>query len=130
MTKNDIDKIIRQNHFVEFYNWHQRDFAAPSPRFIKNAVLSRHSIPGCIWYESGSYRYETTRFLASLNVSKVYTCEPSPQFFEEGYVSVAGNSKIIAVREESTVFMRRVLAEIESMQPLCLFLDGHYSPWE
>jgi hypothetical protein len=61
-------------------DWQARDWAAPSPHFIKRACLLRNGIPNATWVETGTFMGETKRFL-SAHAVMVYSLEPEPRLF-------------------------------------------------
>jgi hypothetical protein len=47
-----------------YISWGSRGYAAPSPHFIKQAVLLRNALSDAVWVETGTYLGQTTRELS------------------------------------------------------------------
>src|SRR5262245_1784347 len=79
-----------------YIDWGKRQFAAPSPHFIKQACLVRNSFPNATWVETGTYLGQTTHVLSKYAL-KVYSIEPEPTLFAKAkkYFSSYNNVEII-----------------------------------
>jgi hypothetical protein len=47
---------------IGFRGWQDRQFAAPSPGFVKELVFLRNNAPDTTWVATGTYRGDTTYF--------------------------------------------------------------------
>jgi hypothetical protein len=47
---------------IGFRSWQDRQFAAPSPGFVKELVFLRNNAPDTTWVATGTYRGDTTYF--------------------------------------------------------------------
>jgi len=108
----------------EFVAWRDRQFAAPSPDFVKRIVLRRHSLPGATWIETGTYRGETTAMLASIAHS-VISLEPEPSLVASARERFAGRPYVEILNATSEDAFPSLLPRLEA--PVCLWLDGHFS---
>lgn len=73
---------MNQQYLSELISWYVNDkCSSPSPHFVKQATLSRHSIPNSTWIETGTYIGSATAVLAHLG-SHVHTIEPSGELVE------------------------------------------------
>lgn len=104
--------------------WWRRRWAAPSAPAVKRRVLARHCIPGATWVETGTYRGDTTAFLARLGES-VISIEPDAQLHASATARFAGNPRVRLVRGTSEEVFDDVVADLSG--PVCFWLDGHFS---
>ena len=72
-------KLLLRDLF-QLASWVTKGFDSPSPRIVKNRVLLRNGLENAIWVETGTYRGDTTKFLAR-NSRKVFTIEPSKFYY-------------------------------------------------
>lgn len=108
----------------EMRKWRRRGFLPPSPRFIRQVVLSRNGVPGSTWIETGTYKGQTTRFLAGLS-TRVYTIEPEPALFEAAAKSLSSLGHVEALKGTSEEVLPGLLPRVEG--DVSFWLDGHYS---
>ena len=74
--KNPLFKFIKIPIFMNrMYKWYLQGSPPPSPHFIKQTILKRHSIYDACWVETGTNKGDTTSFLANF-AQHVYTVEP------------------------------------------------------
>lgn len=106
------------------FNWWRREWAAPSAPAVKRRVLKRHSIPGATWVESGTYRGDTTAFLARL-AGSVVSIEPDAHLYAKATRRFANDDRIKLVKGTSEEVLEEVLQALEG--PVCFWLDGHFS---
>ncbi len=107
-----------------YINWGERGYAAPSPHFIKQAVLLRNAFSNAQWVETGTFLGQTTKEL-SKHGSFVFSIEPEPTLYENAirHFKTYPNVKILKGLSEEV---------FPSLLP-CLsgkinfWLDGHYS---
>jgi len=106
-----------------YRDWADREFAAPSPPFVKQKVLLRNGLRGATWVETGTYMGDTTSVLSKV-AKMVYSIEPEPALFSEAEqkFSNTGNVKIIQGLSEDV--FPKLLPTISGN--VCFWLDGHY----
>ena len=124
----DVEKLAVSAQGKAYYtDWAQRNFSAPSPHFIKQAVLLRNGLDHATWIETGTYLGDTTRVLSGV-AKMVYSIEPEPSLFAkaEASFSTTGNVKIINGLSEAV--FPELLPTLSG--DLCFWLDGHYSAGE
>jgi hypothetical protein len=105
-------------------DWQTRDWAAPSPHFIKRACLLRNGIPNATWVETGTFMGETTRFLSE-HASMVYSLEPEPTLFSNAAAAFKGNDNVEIINDISERAFPYLLPKIHG--DVNFWLDGHYS---
>jgi hypothetical protein len=108
----------------EALRWWRRDWAAPAAPTVKRRVLKRHSIPGATWVETGTYRGDTTAFLARLGGS-VVSIEPDAHLQANATKRFADDDRIKLVKGTSEEVLEEVLQALAG--PVCFWLDGHFS---
>lgn len=106
------------------YDWQARDWAAPSPHFIKRACLLRNGIPNATWVETGTFMGVTTRFL-SQHAKMVYSLEPAPLLFSNAETAFKGNDRVKIINDISERVFPDLLPKIHG--DVNFWLDGHYS---
>lgn len=111
-------------HYQAFRNWHRRAYAAPSPNQIKRFILERNGLPGATWVETGTFKGNTTAFLAGIG-SKVYSIEPEPTLFANAAARFASNDRITILNGPSERIFPDLLPTLSG--DLNFWLDGHYS---
>lgn len=114
--------LLRNIYFT--YLLIRNDYIGGRPKFIKNAVLKRFAIADACWVETGTYKGETTRFLARFS-PMVHSIEPDQALFDAASQALAGRSNIKLHHGKSEEVMPKL---IPTIQEDCNFwLDGHYS---
>lgn len=101
----------------------------PAPHFVKQSVLERLGIPGSPWLETGTYRGDTTLFLAASTVLEpplVISLEPSESLHRAAAERLGHLAAIRLVCASSEAAFEPQLLSLES-QSVNLWLDGHYS---
>jgi hypothetical protein len=65
---------------IGFRSWQDRQFAAPSPGFVKELVFLRNNAPDTTWVATGTYRRDTTYFhiFFPSTPSESTLCQPEP----------------------------------------------------
>lgn len=106
------------------FRWWRREWAAPAAPAVKRRVLKRYSIPGATWVETGTYRGDTTAFLARLGAS-VVSLEPDPDLFANARRRFALNGRISLINGTSEEALESVVEDLNG--PVCFWLDGHFS---
>lgn len=122
---------LRRNlgHFRELGRWRIRGYALPAPHFVKQSVLERLGIPGAPWLETGTYRGDTTAFLAASTVLEsplVISLEPSESLHQACAKRLGHLTAIRLVCASSEAAFETQLLSLESAS-VNLWLDGHYS---
>jgi hypothetical protein len=109
---------------VDFRDWADRQFAAPSPHFVKQKVLLRNGLSGATWVETGTFMGDTTSVLS--NVAKmVYSIEPEPTLFSKAEQKFSNISNVKIIKGLSEDVLPKLLPTISGN--ICFWLDGHYS---
>ncbi len=122
MVGNGIAANLRNMN--DFRKWRSRNYAEPSPRVIKRTCLRRNSLTGATWVETGTFRGDTTAFLAESS-KFVYSIEPEPALVtraKERFKSTPNVKIIEGVSETIFPILLPTLTE-----DINFWLDGHYS---
>lgn len=109
------------NAFVE---WHGRQYAAPSPHYVKQTVLLRSAPPGATWVETGTFQGDTTQLLAQ-HGRRVISIEPEPTLFENAVRRFASQPQVTIVRGLSEQVFPTLLPTLSG--DVNFWLDGHFS---
>jgi hypothetical protein len=104
--------------------WEDREFAAPSPPFIKQKVLLRNGLRDATWVETGTYMGETTSVLSKV-AKMVYSIEPEPTLFSKAEQRFSNTSNVKIIKGLSEEVLPKLLPTIRGN--ICFWLDGHYS---
>jgi hypothetical protein len=115
----DVARRVRST-----WQWQQRQYAAPSPHFVKQSVLRRHAIPAATWIETGTFKGDTTAFLACF-AKHVVTIEPASELHRRAVRRFAGTPNVEVVNAISEKVMPELLPRLQG--PVCFWLDGHFS---
>ena len=108
----------------EYWSWSSRQFAAPSPRYMKWEVLKRNGVKGSTWIETGTYTGDTTAFIGRL-ASSVISIEPDPVLARRALRRFQGNHKITVYEGTSEAVLPEVLQSVSG--DVTFWLDGHWS---
>jgi hypothetical protein len=108
----------------EYNDWSKRQFAAPSPHFIKQTVLLRNGLDDATWVETGTFMGDTTNLL-SKSAKKVYSIEPEPSLFCKAEQRFRDASNVKIIRGLSEEIFPNLLPTLSG--DICFWLDGHYS---
>lgn len=95
----------------------------PSPFFVKQAVLLRHSLPDSTWVETGTYLGQTTTFLSKF-AKFVYSLEPDAQLYDRAK-RVVRSENVTVLNGASEDIFPELLPKLSGN--VCFWLDGHYS---
>lgn len=109
----------------ELADWAERGYSAPSPPFVKRAVLARYSDPQATWVETGTFKGDTTAYLAE-RARKVVSIEPEPTLFAAVSERFRNSANVELHEGLSEEVMPKVLAGLSGGQTR-FWLDGHYS---
>lgn len=124
-TDNEVharkDLADKDNDFV---NWADRDFAAPSPTFVKQKILLRNGVRDATWIETGTYMGDTTAVLSKV-AKMVYSIEPEPTLFSKAEQKFKTTSNVKIINGLSENVFPKLLPTISG--DICFWLDGHYS---
>jgi hypothetical protein len=104
--------------------WTARDFAAPSPSWIKRRALLRLGMKNATWVETGTFMGDTTALLAAESEA-VYTIEPDASLFEKASNRFSGDHKIRVIHGLSENVFPQLLPTLNGR--INFWLDGHYS---
>ncbi len=105
-------------------NWEEREFAAPSPHFVKHKVLLRNGLRDATWIETGTYLGDTTAVLAKV-AKMLYSIEPEPGLFSKAEQKFRDASNVKIINGLSENVFPKLLPTISG--DVCFWLDGHYS---
>jgi hypothetical protein len=108
----------------DFKDWADREFAAPSPHFVKQKVLLRNGLRDATWIESGTYMGDTTSVLSKV-AKMVYSIEPEPTLFSKAEQKFKNTSNVKIIQALSEDVFPKLLPTISG--DICFWLDGHYS---
>ena len=107
-----------------YRDWANREFAAPSPNFVKQKVLLRNGLPNATWVETGTYLGDTTDVLSKV-AKMVYSIEPEPTLFSKAEQKFRNTSNVKIINGLSEDVFPKLLPTISGN--ICFWLDGHYS---
>ncbi len=104
--------------------WVNRSYSAPSPHFIKQAVVLRNALPHATWVETGTFLGETTRLLAKQG-SFVYSIEPEPTLYANAHRFFKSYANVEIIHGLSENVFPTLLPTLSG--DINFWLDGHYS---
>jgi len=116
MDKADMDQML------EWYV--NQKCSPPSPHFIKQSILERHGISNSTWVETGTFKGNTTAFLAN-RFKHVHSIEPQYNLYQQARKNLSYIPNITLHLGTSEDTFETVLGLIRS--DVCFWLDGHYS---
>jgi hypothetical protein len=91
----------------------------------RQALFRKHGIPGATWVETGTYRGDTTEFLAGI-ASAVYSFEPGVKLYEAACQRFKGRGlNVMLINRLSEEGLPQLLPWLSG--DVCFWLDGHYS---
>jgi hypothetical protein len=108
----------------DWLRWRRGQWSAPSAPSVKRAVLARHYVQGSTWVETGTYRGDTTAYLAKL-APHVISIEPDDVLYREARRRFEGVSRVTLIHGTSEGAFEEAVLSISG--PACFWLDGHYS---
>ena len=120
---------LRQNSVKDdksnaYRDWADRQFAAPSPQFVKLEVLLRNGLRDATWVESGTFMGDTTDILSKV-AKVVYSIEPEPILFSRAEQRFRNTRNVKIINGLSEEIFPKLLPRISGN--ICFWLDGHYS---
>jgi hypothetical protein len=107
-----------------YKDWADREFAAPSPHFVKHKVLLRNGLRDATWVETGTFLGDTTSVLSKV-AKVVYSIEPEPTLFSKAETRFRDTANVRIIRGLSEDVFPKLLPAISG--DICFWLDGHYS---
>ena len=107
-----------------YRDWADREFAAPSPHFVKQMVLLRNGVRDATWVETGTFMGDTTDVLFKV-AKMVYSIEPEPTLFSKAEQKFSHTSNVKIINGLSEDVLTKLLPTISGN--ICFWLDGHYS---
>ena len=107
-----------------YRDWADRQFAAPSPHFVKQEVLLRNGLCDAIWIETGTYMGDTTSVLSKV-ATMVYSIEPEPALFSKAEQKFRNTRNVKIILGLSEEVLPKLLPTLSG--DVCFWLDGHYS---
>lgn len=110
--------------FQVFVPWGKSFYAAPSPHFIKHAVLLRNAFPSSTWVETGTYLGQTTKEL-SKHGAFVYSIEPEPTLYSNAVEYFESYQNVEILKGLSEEVFPSLLPKLSG--DINFWLDGHYS---
>ena len=66
--------------YLDFLNWYKQDFRTSPPKTISWSVMRRWGYSDATWVETGTFRGDTTNFLAKNN-RKIHSIEPHDELY-------------------------------------------------
>jgi hypothetical protein len=109
---------------IEVRKWLETGCKMPAPNTVKWQVLSRYSIPKGIWIETGTFRGETTDFLAQTS-ARIYSLEPDGALFQAAKKRFSARENVHILNHTSESGLELILEKEQGN--LNVFLDGHHS---
>jgi len=119
-TQADLDELDNRL----FDAWKEKQYAAPSPDRVREQVLLRLGQADAIWVETGTFKGNTTHFLA-LNSRFVFSIEPEPTLFAHAVKRFEGRPNIQIINGLSEVVLPALMPSLPA--EVNFWLDGHYS---
>ena len=122
---NSLFSLIKKIIFSKrLYTWYSLNSPSPSPHFVKQAILKRHSIKNSDWVETGTNKGDTTNFLSTFSPN-VYTIEPSKECFELAKFNTKSKKNIFIYNQTSEECLDRICTKLN--KKVSFWLDAHYS---
>ena len=109
--------------YIGLLNWKKRNYLGNSPQFIKEAVFVTYGVPNAQWIETGTFRGETTAFLAE-KFPSVHTIEPGLDLFNKATAKFQGK-EVYLYNDVSEKVLPDLLPKLNG--EINFWLDGHYS---
>ena len=113
--------------FLTWKRWRSGGWASPSPSRVKWEVLHRYGSPEGTWIETGTYKGDTTDFLAK-RARLVISIEPSTKLADSAISRFRGRGNVRILNQESEQIFDSLLNDIEG--DVSFWLDGHFSAGE
>lgn len=122
LRQKSVKDFDRRNNVYK--DWADRQFAPPSPAFVKQKVLLRNGLRSAIWIETGTFMGDTTNVLSKV-AKMVYSIEPEPTLFSKAEEKFRNTSNVKIIRGLSEEILPKLLTTLSG--DICFWLDGHYS---
>jgi hypothetical protein len=124
-----LEKLIRKvgwlfRHRMQAKQWRRRLYDVPAPQKVKWAVLERHAIPGATWVETGTYKGDTTEFLAA-RAPMVYSVEPADALYQAVKMRFKNCRNVKLLHGPSETIFPSLVKQLRG--DVCFWLDGHAS---
>lgn len=116
-----------KSKIFQFFYWRLNKFSVPAPNKVKLFVLLKYSYFLDTWVESGTFKGETTKFLAK-KFKYVHTIEPDKFLAEKAQKRFYKYKNIEVYNFKSKDCLKQILQKID--KSVSLWLDGHYSGGE
>ena len=117
--------IFNLYKLFNLYKWYKLNkFSPPSPPFVKRQVLLRHGIKNSTWIETGTFKGETTKFLAK-NFPLIHTIEPSKELLIRAKSKLSNFKNIIFHNGTSEECFEAACNSVKG--DVSFWLDGHFS---
>ncbi len=123
-AQSDDEQQVLGFLFTHFVDWHNRDYAAPSPHFVKQTVVLRHALQGSTWIETGTYTGDTTQLLSQA-AGFVYSIEPEPTLYDKAVERFRAHPNVLILKGLSEAVLPTLLPTLAG--DVSFWLDGHYS---
>ena len=111
----------------ELLKWKKRLYQSPLPAMYKRAFLNSVGTSNACWIETGTYKGETSFYLAQ-NAKSVITIEPDPKLFAAAKKRLSGARNVTVLQGKSEDRFNEAIALAGSR--VNFFLDGHASGGE
>ena len=121
-SDKEVGALTEKNNV--YRDWAGREFAAPSPHFVKQKVLLRNGLSDATWVETGTFLGDTTSVLSKV-ATIVYSIEPEPTLFLKAEEKFRDTSNVKIINGLSEDILPKLLPTISG--DVCFWLDGHYS---
>lgn len=131
MNIKNLTQNCHPHHLLNLWRslagWKKNGYAAPSPHFIKQAVLLRNGLENATWIETGTYLGQTTKVLAEHGLF-VYSIEPEPTLYANAKSQLSSFGNVEIIKGISEDVFPALLPKLSGK--INFFLDGHYSGGE
>src|SRR6516162_684907 len=115
---------VKDDKSNAYRDWADRQFAAPSPQFVKLEVLLRNGLRDATWVETGTFMGDTTDILSKV-AKVVYSIEPEPILFSRAEQRFRNTRNVKIINGLSEEIFPKLLPRISGN--ICFWLEGHYS---
>lgn len=108
----------------EIAQWRNRHYAAPSPAFIKRAVIARNGSRSGTFVETGTYIGDTAAF-AARRFARVITIEPDLRLYRDAALRFRSKPNVEVINGTSE---DSFASAVDAAGPdITLWLDAHFS---
>lgn len=105
--------------------WIRQGYPTPCPHYIKQATLLRHTKPGSLFIETGTYKGATSLYMKR-HGCQVATIEIHKPLFD-AYSPYLNKFNIDTRLGDSAEILPALLGSYKNHANISIFLDGHYS---